>query len=210
MLIDVSLVDVLRSMLIAVPVVLFLAFILTLAKRIGANYLAAYLTAFVIVLALFFISSDFSQIAFFILLVIWLLPILPQIAYAVWETKDSGPDFWKVFWNAEPQLLFVDKSLSKQILLSLLISLLLISLSFILGSFEAIRFKPIVRYTLAVRNDQNDQIGQTEDGQYVFLRRYGNAILLRPISPEGKELSQSVMVKTFEQLSGKLIATERN
>ena len=70
MLIDVSLVDVLRSMLIAVPVVLFLAFILTLANRIGANYLAAYVTAFVIVLALFFISSEFSQIAFFILLVL--------------------------------------------------------------------------------------------------------------------------------------------
>ncbi len=48
------------------------------------------------------------------------------------------------------------------------------------------------------------------DRQYVFLRRYGDAILLRPISPEGKEQSQLVLVKTLEQLSGELITTERN
>ena len=131
-------------------------------------------------------------------LVIWLLPILPQLAYTIWENKRLRPRFWKVFWNAEPQLLFVDKSLSKQILLSLLISLLLISLSFILGSFEAVRFKPVVRYIL-----------EAENRQYVFLRRYGNSILLRQINPEGNELSQSVVVMTLDDLSGTPIATER-
>jgi hypothetical protein len=202
MLIQVSLEDVLRSMLITVPIVLLLVFGLTaLEEQSGLNtkvahrnYFFIYVLAFGISIVLF-VLVGVPLTLFVLMLIIWLLPMLAPIIQAIVESKTSRRDIFEILSNTEPRILSLDKSVSREILYVLVISLFIISSSFILGMLEAKHFRGIARYTL-------------EDGQYLFLRRYGDSIVLRRISPQGDEISKSVEVKTLCDISSMAIATE--
>ena len=198
MLIQVALEDILRGMFIAVPVLLLLsALFSTLENKWGAKiqappYLYTYLAAYLLIAFFCIITQEY------LLLLVWLVPLLPPFVQASAESVASGRNCFPEVFAKEPKILFLDKSMSRRILFVLLIFLFLQSSSVLFGMFEAKHFGPTARYTL-------------QDGsQFVFLRRYGDSFLFRPIIPEGNEVSKAVEVRTLSDISNVRITKQSN